>query len=197
MRKLALYLFCIALAVGHATSASAIVLKYTEQVDAYGSLGDTQFTFGGVTITWTGETQNVTGGNGFYELVAPPGAVTVSLPAYQITAHFTDTLAVFVNQGQQVAGFADLDLGASILDTYNSGFATYDLTSEFYGGGNTYIRPDVYFPTDKGLFNMTLFADGSSFTAAPEPSSLALLGTGLAGLIGRVIGRRRNPRTEI
>jgi hypothetical protein len=174
-----------------ARQANADAITYTESGTATGSIGLTTFTDALVTITFVGDTSNVSGGFGSF--TNPVGTATVAIAGIGNGPFaFTDSLYVFVNQAASVVGIADSTVN-DILDTINgSAFNTYDLTTSIgpvtglsdsnAGTGSTY-------GTSKGLLafnNMSLnstFAATTAAAAVPEPSSLVLLGAAIAGLL--------------
>src|ERR1700719_2352887 len=92
-------------------------ITYTEQATASGSLGSTPFSSALVTITFTGDTANVTGGSGFF--ANNVGTATVNVSGIG-TATFTSGLEVFDNQVSTPTAAAGIALngGGSILDTF-------------------------------------------------------------------------------
>jgi hypothetical protein len=160
--------------------AQAGQITYTIQGTGSGTLDTNLFTDALVSLVMVGDTGDVTGGAGFYKI---PGTVTLNVAGLG-SATVTDSAFVFDNQGYipPAAGFGT-DAG-SILDTYDSAFGTYDLTTDIGPITNTsFFRPDLTFGTTAGLFNIGSMGD-STFQAStvPEPSSFSLLGLGLAGL---------------
>jgi hypothetical protein len=179
-------LLVLALVTFGASQTFAATITYTEQAVVSGQLGNNFFNNSLVTLTLVGDTANVTGSGGFFQNVL--GTFTVNVASVG-TATFTDPMEVFDNQGAAAAGFGDLTLAGSVLDTFDGAFATYDLTTAIGPITNApFIRTDLSFPTTLGGFNIQS-AGNSTFTAStgtatPEPGSLALLGSGVLVGIG-------------
>jgi hypothetical protein len=168
--------------------AGAGPILYTEQAVGSGTLGGVPFTNALVTVTFTGDTANVTGGPLFLNTV---GAETVTVAGIGTAAVTEPFLDAFDNQSTSGAGIGagtSSSFAPDILDTFNPAFATYDLRS-FIGplSGIPAFNPTITFSTSLGAFNLQSVAGDSTFTATspvPEPSGLALLGLGTAALAG-------------
>jgi hypothetical protein len=176
---LSLFLLCFAIAAAHATP-----IVYSVTGTATGTLGGSTFTDQLLTIAFAGDTDNVTGGSGFY--TNGTGTGTVLLNGTTV-ATFTEAVYFFDNQGfsPSTAGIGDGQ--GSIFDTFNSAFASYTGSTEIGPlSGGAFIRPDLSFSTTAGLFNISSVSGDSTFlatttAAAPEPSSFLLLATGVLG----------------
>ncbi len=168
-----------------ASSAFAVPITYTEQAVGSGSLDGVAFTNATVVLTMVNDTANVTGSA---PLFTNYGTSTVSV-AGGAPETFTDRTEVFSAQSAPSVGFADMTLLVDILDDVSASFATYDLTTAIGPIiGTPVINATQFFPTDSGAFNLSGITGNVTFTATlaavPEPSALALLSAGLAGLLG-------------
>jgi hypothetical protein len=165
------------------------MITYSDKVTASGSLGGTPFTDKVVTLTFTGDTSNVTG-SGFITNSTPTATVNIQGVGM---ATFTDSMNV---ADKTDGAFFFEDNGLVLVEIPNSVFTTYDLKSPLgpLAFSNTLLN-SISANTNAGTFMFTLTYNGSSTltattTATPEPASLTLLGIGAAGLLG--YGWRRN-----
>jgi hypothetical protein len=120
-----------------------------------------------------------------------------------LTATVTLALQADVNQ-QEIpgAGFEDNGPGNSdVASTRNSLFATYDLTTSVGPASGRFNGLGEVLPTSLGSLGFSRISDTGTFTAtlgtpaAPEPTSLTLLGIGAVGIIG--YGWRRRKRAAV
>src|SRR3984885_4690257 len=195
MKQTALVIFAVlaTLLLGAGQSYANGITYTLSDASVTGSIGGTSFTDASVSITFTGNTSNVS-------LLSPGtytntlGTATVNISGVGSFA-FTDSLGAYVNQGNENAGIYDLtESGAVVLLTHNPSFATYGLTSSIGPiTGASIISSGLSLGTADGLLIFNSDSGSSTFTATavvPEPNCLALFWTGLAGL---AMGRRRPP----
>ena len=185
-----LRLVTLVAAAAFATSslaAYADTITYTESAIGSGSLGKTDFTNALVTITATGDTGNVVDkGGGLFVIILPVELTVQGLGSTM----FTDIIQFVSNNGSQVAGVGDNTDGLGLLFTNNSAFATYNLQTGIGPiSGAAAFNPGASYNTADGAFVTTSFGT-STFEAVeasstvPEPSTIAMFGTGLLGLAG-------------
>jgi hypothetical protein len=190
----------LALIAGYAASAHAGMITYTESGNVQYSLDGSTTILGGssgalMTITEIANTSTVlNAGGGVYE---NQGTATFAISGGP-SGTFTDNMAVDDEQTGNIAGFSDLTQeGAFVLTTTSTQFGTYTLSTAIGPVTNTAgFDNDVPFATTAGTLEIDTTVGNSTFTAttsgssgptggptsAPEPASLGLLLTGLAGL---------------
>src|SRR5580658_165028 len=123
MKRILLVLVVIGVFGGSTWAAS---ITYTETVTGTGTLGASPFTSALVTLTFIGNTLNVTNpGSGVWNNDVGTGTVNV---AGLGTATFTDQIGAVVNQGIPGAGISDFTTDRLILFTLSAAFTGYNLT---------------------------------------------------------------------
>jgi hypothetical protein len=171
-------------------AANASLIVYTEQDTVSGSLGGVGFTNATMTLVLTGDTSNVT--NPSSGLFQNAGPATVAISGLG-SGTFLDSIIVFAFQPNQAAGFEDITKPADILDTLLAPpLGSYDLTTSIGPVlGTAAFNPSTGFATSAGTLVLTAASNPtfSAAVAAPETSSLGLVGIGLAGVV--VIARRK------
>jgi len=176
--------------------ANSIIV--TESAIGSGSLGSNSFSNSLLTLTATGDTSNVVNVGGLY--VLPGITVAIDVATLGTTANLTDKAQVFDNQpGPIYAGIIDTTvltggLPTIILDTFNSAFSSYALTTSIGPiQGTSGGVSGVSFNTNQGSFVLSSLSNNPTFTAsvasAPEHATPVLLGLGMMALAA--LKRRR------
>jgi hypothetical protein len=170
--------------------AKADSITYTETTIGTGTFAGAAFSNATVTLTGTGNTAGISNSGGVFILILP---VSVQISGIG-TFGFTDAIQVVDNQPGFLAGFGDNTQNLAILFDSADPFSSYNLASSIGPtSGSSLFNPGRSFATAGGAFVLTS-ASNPTFSAspAPEPSSFALLSTGLVGLAGLV----RRMRTQ-
>jgi hypothetical protein len=168
-------------------AANAASIIYTDTATASGTIGAAVFTDQTVSVSFYGDTANVTEPNpSFYANSVGNAFITIGTGG---AIAFTDSMQFFDNQTVGAAGIGDLAVG-SVLDTYSTYFGMYTGSTAIGPlGGASFAETSYDFGTVDGTLNFTSFSSTSTFTATtasvtPEPSSLVLLATGIACAAG-------------
>ena len=183
----------------------AAPVTYIEKFFGDVTIGSTTYNNKNITLTGVGNTADITTPNSYEYLDEVTATFSI---AGGPSGTFTNKLDVYEDQTNSLgalvgAGFAsELYSGYDIMGTSNAAFGSYDLAysigpvsggSESNAGGSGFLDP-----TNKGLFTVDAVSGDTSFqaettasapSAVPEPSSLALLGTGLCSAVA--ITRRK------
>jgi hypothetical protein len=172
--------FAAAVAISPA-AASAALLTYTETADVSGSLNGVTFTDDLLTITGVGDTSSISGGPSFFFL-GLPAEFTLSGGG---SGTFTDSIYVVSNQSVTRGGFSDFSQDLTLLITYSSAFATYDLSTPFGPvSGDPIYNGGSFFPTTAGALIIDSVSGDATFTATiPEPSTSVMMILGFVGIV--------------
>jgi hypothetical protein len=179
--------FLLAATSALSTQASAALITYTETADMSGSLDGVGFADNVITLTASGDTSSIVGGPSFFFLHAP---LTFALSGGG-SGTFADDTIVISNQLVTLAGFGDLTTDQAILDTSNSAFGAYDLSTAIgpVSGGGVF-NPGISFATSAGPLIIGSLSGDATFSATiPEPATWAMMLLGFATL--SLAGRRR------
>lgn len=181
-----------------APQALAVPITYT--VSGYGSgvLGTNTFDHALVTVRFDSDTANTTIGMfASFSNVGGIGTLNVAgIGTASLTDPNTGAYKASITNNPLYAGIATSGQTVAAVDI--SGHASWDFASTFGPvSGGTWWAPYYVFGTTLGDFRWTGIDGNFTFQAVttdapvPEPASLLLLGTGIAGMVGRAWRKRR------
>lgn len=172
-------------------AAWATPITYTDSGIASGTIGKQSFTNSLVVFTFVGDTSNIT--NDGFLFLNNLGLSTVQIDGVGIASFTSSTFGVADQPSFPGAAFYDaatsfaFGTGSAVFSTYGLDTALGPITGSFITNGASIGEATNFgslFITSAG--NTTFQAITSPI---PEPSTLALLGTGVLGVLGAV--RRR------
>ena len=163
MKRLSL-LPTVALVLAVVTVARAEPIVYTMQATATGTLGQTPYTNALITLTFTGNTDDVTSAGTLFQISIGTATVTVAGIG---TATFTDKMAVTDVQFNSQIGFQDLTNSNDVLDIIDPAFASYQLRTSI-GPISTqapFWETGIGYNTTRGAFVISFIPGNATFTA--------------------------------
>ena len=174
-----------------ALTAHAEPITFTETLTGSSLFGTSPGTKQLITISGTGDTNNVVFSSAADEFTLLLSSATVQLGSGAVEA-FTNPVEVF-EADDFIAGFEQLspvNVNIAAVDGFDLPFTNYGLDSSITVTDGTQVpASSTVFSTTGGSFDFATFSDTATFsstvspTPTPEPSSFALLGSGLLGVV--------------
>ena len=185
---------------GLALAAHADPVTFTETLTGSSLYGPSPYTTENITITGTGNTDNVVFNSAADEYTLLLSSATVQEGSGPVET-FLGTVEAFVVPGS-IAGFEQLtplNVNIAAVFGFNDPFVGYALDSDISVTDDTEVpASSTLFATSGGTFDFWTASDTATFTSTvspvPEPSSFALLAAGLLGVAGIV--RRKSRASE-
>jgi hypothetical protein len=173
-----------------ALTAHAELITFTETLTGSTLFGPSAGTSQLITITGTGNTNNVVFSSAADEYTLILSSATVQLGSGPVET-FTGGVEAFEADGF-IAGFEQLtpiNVNIAAVDGFDDPFTNYGLDSSITVTDGTQVpASSTVFNTTGGSFDFYTFSDTATFSSTvspvptPEPSSFALLATGLLGV---------------
>ncbi len=178
------------------SAAHADTYDFTLSTTASGTLNGISFSNEALTISGSYLSSSISSGYpGSY--TAATGPLTFTLAGTGTFSSSSATNTIFDNQGASVAGITGNE--ADLLDTGNSAYASYNLYTSIgpitgtdaFQGSDTTTDGELRLSSASSVTftNTDITPGGGNLSPTPEPSSLALMSTGLLSLAG--FARRR------